>query len=130
MPWKSISGSRQTEGLGHPDQRVVDGQVPMGVELGHGLARDLGAFHVRPVGPVVLDVHRVEDPAVDRLQAVTGVREGLWTMTDMAYSRKERSISTFISMGWTPVSVPVAAVAAVDAHPGRMYVRHLDIQEP
>ena len=69
-------GMAQAEGLGHADQGVVDGLVAVGVEAAHGVAADLGALHVRAVGPVALDVHVVEDPAVDRLQPVAGVGQG------------------------------------------------------
>ena len=40
-------------------------------------------------------------------------------MTDMAYSRNERSISTFISMGWTPAGGPLPSAL------GDVAVEHL-----
>ena len=49
-------------------------------------------------------------------------------MTDMAYSKNERSISTFISMGWIPV--PAAHLAVVPCDLREHYVSHLDVQEP
>ena len=66
----------QAERLGHADQGVVDGLAAVRVELAHGVAGDLGALHVGAVGPVALDVHVVQDPAVDRLQPVAGVGQG------------------------------------------------------
>jgi hypothetical protein len=41
----------------------------------HHVADDAGALHTRPVGLQAALVHRVEDPAVDRLQAVAHIRE-------------------------------------------------------
>src|SRR4051812_9330513 len=43
------------------------------MEATHHLAHDAGALHVSAVGPQVHVVHRVEDPALHRLQPVSGV---------------------------------------------------------
>ena len=59
--------------LGHPHQGVVDRAVAVGVEAAHDLADDAGGLHVPAVGPQVHVVHRVEDPALHRLEAVAGV---------------------------------------------------------
>ncbi len=59
--------------LGHADQRVVDRGVAVRVELAHHVADDPRALHVAPVGPVAAVVHRVEDLAVHRLEAVADV---------------------------------------------------------
>ena len=64
------------EGLRHPDQGVVDGAVAVRVEPAHDLADDAGGLHVPAVGAQAHVVHRVEDPALHRLQAVAGVGEG------------------------------------------------------
>ena len=63
----------QAKRLRHPGQSVVDRLAVVGVEAAHGVAGHLGALHVGPVGAVALDVHVVENPAVDRLQPVAGV---------------------------------------------------------
>ena len=64
------------EVLDHPGQGLVDGRVTVGVVRAHHVADHLGALGVRPVGQQALVVHRVEDPAVDRLQAVPDVGKG------------------------------------------------------
>jgi len=46
------------------------------VEPAHDLADDAGALDVPAVGPHAHVVHRVEDAALDRLQAVARVGEG------------------------------------------------------
>ena len=66
----------QAEVLGHPGECVVDGQVTVRVVGAHHLADDLGALRVRTVRPEALLLHRVEDPAVNRLQAVADIRQG------------------------------------------------------
>ncbi len=63
----------QAEVLGHAGQGVVDGGVAVGMEVPHDLAHGLGALGVGPVGPQVLLVHRVQDPAVHGLEPVTYV---------------------------------------------------------
>ena len=45
----------------------------MGVQPAHDLADDAGALDVAAVGPQAHVVHRVEDPALHRLEAVAGV---------------------------------------------------------
>ena len=64
------------EVLGEPDEGVVQGDVAVGVVLAHHLADDRGALAVgaRRAEPHL--AHRVEDPAMDRLQAVADVRQG------------------------------------------------------
>ena len=66
----------QRERLRHPDQRVVDRGVTVRVELAHHLADDPGALHVGAVRAQAHLGHRVEDPALHRLEAVTGVGQG------------------------------------------------------
>ena len=61
------------EVLRHPRQRVVDRGVAVRVELAHHLADDRGAFDVLARGPQVELVHREQDSAVDRLEAVADV---------------------------------------------------------
>ena len=64
------------EVLGEPDQGVVQGDVAVGVVLAHHLADDRGALAVGRGGREAHLAHRVEDPAVDRLEAVADVRQG------------------------------------------------------
>ncbi len=66
----------QGEVLRHPHQRVVDRRVAVRVVLAHHLADDEGALAVG-AGRLQADVvHRVEDPAVNRLESVAGVGQG------------------------------------------------------
>ena len=65
----------QRERLRHPDQRLVDGRVAVRVVAAHHVADHLGALAVLGVGGQVLLPHRVEDAALDRLQAVAHVRQ-------------------------------------------------------
>ena len=64
------------EVLDHAGQGLVDGRVAVGVVRAHDVADHLGALGVGSVGQQPLVVHRVEDPAVDRLQAVPHVGQG------------------------------------------------------
>ena len=66
-------GMPHAEVLGHAHQGVVDGLVSVRVVLAHDLAGHPCALHGGPVwtGPEV--VHAPEDPAMDGLEAVTGV---------------------------------------------------------
>ncbi|MEY3073315.1 MAG: hypothetical protein RLZZ353_1511 [Actinomycetota bacterium] len=64
------------EVLPHPDQRVVDRAVTVGVVLLHDVADGRRALAVRAVGAQARLVHRVQDAAVDRLQAVSDVGQG------------------------------------------------------
>ncbi len=66
----------EAEVLGHAGQGVVDGAVAVGVEVPHDLAHRLGALGVGAVGAEVLLVHRVQDAAVHRLEAVADVGQG------------------------------------------------------
>jgi hypothetical protein len=61
------------EVLRHPGERVVDGRVAVRVVLPHHLADDRGALDVPAGRPQAELVHRVEDPAVDGLEAVPDV---------------------------------------------------------
>ena len=58
------------------DERVVDGTVAMRVVLTHDLTDHTGALDVRTVRPYAHLVHRVQDPALHRLEPVPGVRKG------------------------------------------------------
>ena len=62
-------------GLGHVDQGPVDGAVSVGVVFTHGITDDTGAFSVRFVWSVIELAHGVQDPALDRLESVSHVRE-------------------------------------------------------
>ena len=63
----------QREGLRHAHQRFVERGVAVRVEAAHDVADDLRALPVLDVGGQVLLPHRVEDAALDRLQAVAHV---------------------------------------------------------
>jgi hypothetical protein len=58
------------EGLGHADQRVVDGGVAVGMVNTHRLPHHLGALGVLLVVLQAHLGHGVEDPAMDRLETV------------------------------------------------------------
>ena len=60
--------------LAEPHQRVVDRGVTVRVVLTHHVADDAGALREAAVRPVAAVVHRVEHPAVHRLEAVAHVR--------------------------------------------------------
>ena len=59
--------------LGQADEGVVDRGVAVGVVLAHHVADDARALREPAVGPVAAVVHRVEHPAVHRLQPVADV---------------------------------------------------------
>src|SRR5690606_24117169 len=58
-----------------PHQRVVDGGITVRVELPHHVTDHPGALDVPALGPVTAVVHRVQDLAVNRLEAVPYVRQ-------------------------------------------------------
>ena len=64
------------EVLRQPDEGVVDRRVAVGMELAHDLADDRRALAVRARRREPHLPHRVEDPAVDRLEAVADVGQG------------------------------------------------------
>ena len=64
------------EVLGEADQRVVQRAVAVRVVLAHHLADDRRALAVRAGGRQAHLAHRVQDPAVDRLEAVAHVGQG------------------------------------------------------
>jgi hypothetical protein len=61
------------EVLGKPDERVVERGVTVRVVLAHHLADDRRALAIRARRRQAHLAHRVEDPAVDRLQPVSDV---------------------------------------------------------
>ena len=64
------------ERLLHPDQRVVDGRVPVRVQPPHDRADDLGALDVRVLRRQAHLAHQVQDPALHGLEPVPGVGQG------------------------------------------------------
>ena len=64
------------EVLGEAHEGVVDRTVAVRVVLAHHLADDRGALPERARARQAHLAHRVEDPAVDRLEAVADVRQG------------------------------------------------------
>jgi hypothetical protein len=69
---------RQPHGprLSHPDQRVIDGGIAMGMVLTHDLTDYPSAFDMRTVWADAHLIHGVQDPALYRLQPVSGVGKG------------------------------------------------------
>ncbi len=63
----------QAPRLGHPHQRLVDRAVAVRMIALEHFAHDAGALGVAPVGEQPFAEHRVEDAAMDRLQAVAQV---------------------------------------------------------
>ena len=61
------------EVLGHAHQRRVDHRLAVGVVVPGGVAADLGALPVRPIGSEVEVVHRDEDAALRGLQPVPSI---------------------------------------------------------
>ena len=66
----------QREGLRHAHQRLVERRVAVRVEASHHVADHGGALAVLAVGGEVLLPHRVQDPALHRLEAVADVGQG------------------------------------------------------
>ena len=62
--------------LRHAHHRVVDRGVAVRVQATHDLTDDAGALDVTAVGPQAHVVHRVQDPALHRLEPVPGVGQG------------------------------------------------------
>ena len=69
-------GQPHRPGLRRTDECVVDRAVAVGVQATHHLADHARALDVSAVGAHAHAVHRVEDPALHRLEPVTGVGEG------------------------------------------------------
>ncbi len=59
--------------LGEPDQRVIDRELAMRMELADHVADDAGAFLVARGGIEAQLLHRVQDAAMDRLQPVAHI---------------------------------------------------------
>ena len=64
------------EGLRHLHQRVVDGRIAVRMVLTHHVSDDTGALLVGLVARVAELPHGIEGAAVNRLQAVSRVRDG------------------------------------------------------
>ncbi len=62
--------------LRQPHQRVIDRLVAVRMEAAHHVADDLGGLLEGRAGIEPQQPHAVEDAAVNRLQAIAGVREG------------------------------------------------------
>ena len=76
VPVAVDEGKPEGEGLRHPDERVVDRLVAVGVELAHDLADNAGGLDVGAIGTEPHLTHHVDDAALDGLEAVTGVGKG------------------------------------------------------
>mmetsp|Transcript_70446 Transcript_70446/g.165983 ORF Transcript_70446/g.165983 Transcript_70446/m.165983 type:complete len:904 (-) Transcript_70446:3267-5978(-) len=66
----------QAEGLGHPDDGVVNRRVTVRVVFTHRLTHSLRTLAVLGVVGVAHLVHRVQHAAMNRLEAVASVRQG------------------------------------------------------
>ena len=66
----------QREALRHAHQRGIDDRFAVRVVLTRGVACDVGALTVLRRGPQLEVVHRDQDPALGRLQAVAHIRKG------------------------------------------------------
>ena len=64
------------EFLGHAHERVVDGQVAVGVVFAHDITHHPGRFHIGACVRVVQLAHGEQHPAVHGFQAVANVRQG------------------------------------------------------
>ena len=62
--------------LRHPHHRVVDRQLAMRMVFADHVADDARRFAVAAVPLVAVDLHRIEDAAVDRLQPVADIGQG------------------------------------------------------
>ena len=62
--------------LRQPDQGVIDGSVPMRVQLAHHLSHDTGALDVWTVRTHVHVVHRVEDASLHRFETIACIGQG------------------------------------------------------
>ena len=65
----------QVPALGHPHHGVIDGRVAVRVVLLDDFADHTCALRVLAVGSEAFLLHRVQDAALDRLQAVTNIRQ-------------------------------------------------------
>ena len=64
------------EVLGHAHQGVVDGRVAVGVVLTQHFPHDPGAFAVGPIAGQAQLVHRIQDAAMHRFEAIAGIGQG------------------------------------------------------
>ena len=69
-------GSTHGEILRHMHERAVDGRIPVGMILTETVADDTRAFAVRLVGGGAQFHHGIEDPALNRFEAVLHPGEG------------------------------------------------------
>ena len=90
-------GQAHREGLRHAHERVIDRRIAMRVIFAHHVADDAGAFHVRPVGRVVVLVHREQNAAVHGLQPVAHVGQG--AADDHAHRVSEIALPHFVGDG-------------------------------
>ena len=90
-------GHAHGEGLRHADHGVVNRGVAMRVVFAHHVARDAGRFAVRLVGGEARFVHRVENAAMNRLEAVTNI--GKCPGDDNAHGVIEEGFAHFLLDG-------------------------------
>jgi hypothetical protein len=100
--------------LRHPDERVVDRAVAVGVQTTHHLTDDAGALHVASVGPHAHVVHREEDAALHRLQPVAGVGQGPG-VDDRVGVLEERRLHLLLDVGVEDVLLEVVGEVLLGA---------------
>ena len=64
------------EVLGHAHQGVVHRRVAVGVVLAQHFTNDPGAFSVGPIAGQAQLVHRIQDAAMHRFEAIAGIGQG------------------------------------------------------
>ena len=62
--------------LRHNYQRFINGTVPMGMILTHGIAHNTGRLPVGLIMPQPKLTHVIQHPSLHRLQSVSGIRNG------------------------------------------------------
>ncbi len=70
VPLTVDQGIPHVETLRHPNERVVDGGISVGVEIPHDLADDLGALAICAIGGQPHQAHAIDDPAMGRFETV------------------------------------------------------------
>ena len=85
------------EGLGHADERVIDGGVTVRVVLAHHLADDTTALDVPTLRPEPELAHTEQDSSLHGLEPVAGVRQGA-RVDDRVGVLQERSLHLLLDV--------------------------------
>lgn len=75
FPWPSTKGTRLEKILGQANHGVVHSEVAVGMILADNVADRTGRLAVRTIRGDAAVVHRVQDAAMNRLEAVAHVRK-------------------------------------------------------